>query len=60
MPFNEETLNSTTTVLQARLWHLITHKDLYAIKQSNQTKPNPYFSRVWFRCLMVFQHLWVI
>ena len=30
-------LNSTTTVLlQGQLWHEITHKDWYAIKQRNQ------------------------
>ena len=34
-------LNSTTTVLhEGWLWHLITYKCLYAIKQRNQTKPN--------------------
>ena len=38
-------LNSTTTVLLGEwLWHWITYKVWYAIKQRNQTKPyfNPY------------------
>ena len=33
-------LNSTTTVLGEWLWHEITYKGWYAIKQRNQTKPN--------------------
>ena len=34
-------LNSTTTVLlEGWLWHWITYKGWYAIKQRNQTKPN--------------------
>ena len=35
-------LNSTSTVLlEEWLWHWITHKGWYAIKQRNQTKPLP-------------------
>ena len=32
--------NATTNILQELIWHLITYKVLYDVKQRSQIKPN--------------------